>query len=275
MVESIPQIPEAFLSTAGEIFAVFDDRTQDSGNVSFGIAVENKRYFVKTAGSPNNTLPYLSHAERVSLLDNAVRLSRSCDHALLPPLRHVIQSPWGPMLVYDWADGEHIYTPRQQRDDPKSAFQRFRRLPAAEITTVLDGIYDLHNQLALSGWIAVDFYDGCLIYDFATRQPHLVDLDMYRQGPFKNEMGRMFGSSRFMAPEEFTLNALIDQRSTVFTMGRTAFVLLSDGTLERPAFRSSGLLYAVLRRACAVAPEERFACVADFFADWRAARLAD
>ena len=43
----------------------------------------------------------------------------------------------------------------------------------------------------------------------------------------------MFGSSRFMAPEEFERGALIDERTNVFTMGRTAAVLLADGTLHR------------------------------------------
>ena len=36
---------------------------------------------------------------------------------------------------------------------------------------------------------------------------HVVDLDHYQLGAFSNEMGRMFGSSRFMAPEEFELPA--------------------------------------------------------------------
>ena len=56
-------------------------------------------------------------------------------------------------------------------------------------------------------------------------------------------MGRMFGSSRFMAHEEFERGARIDERTTVFTMGRTAAVLLSDGTLERRPFRGSDALY--------------------------------
>ena len=79
--------------------------------------------------------------------------------------------------------------------------QRFRRLPRPQIMEALDVIFDLHYELAQAGWIAVDFYDGCLIYDFACHELHVVDLDMYRESPFVNEMGRMFGSSRYMAPE--------------------------------------------------------------------------
>ena len=54
----------------------------------------------------------------------------------------------------------------------------------------------------------------------------MVDLDSYRDPPFANDMGRMFGSDRFMAAEEYELGARIDERTTVFTMGRTVGVLL-------------------------------------------------
>jgi len=42
-----------------------------------------------------------------------------------------------------------------------------------------------------------------------------------------------------MAPEEFELGALIDERTNVFVMGRTALVFLSDGTLNAEAFRGT------------------------------------
>ena len=45
------------------------------------------------------------------------------------------------------------------------------------------------------------FYDGAMAYDLATQAPPLIDLGNYRDRPFTNEMGRMFGSPRFMAPE--------------------------------------------------------------------------
>ena len=177
------------------------------------------------------------------------------------------------MLVYDWVVGERIGVPRPQRNDPQSSFRRFRNLSVAEILRVLDTIYALHHQLARLGWIAVDFYDGCLMYHFKTQKFHVIDLDMYRSGPFPNDMGRMFGSSRFMAPEEFILGAEINQRTNVFTMGRTAFVFLADGTLDRAAFRGDDALYDVLGCACAEIPGDRFASLADFYSAWSKARL--
>lgn len=118
----------------------------------------------------------------------------------------------------------------------------------------------------------MDFYDICLIYDFDRRQLRLIDLDMYRDGPFTNEMGRMFGSTRFMAPEEFQLGATIDERTNVFTMGRTVAVFLSDGTLEREPFQGTEDLYEVMHRACRENPSERFESMAAFHAAWIGAR---
>jgi hypothetical protein len=111
------------------------------------------------------------------------------------------------------------------RDDPRSAFARFRRLPVSEILTAFGTVLDAHRAVAEQGVVAVDFYDGCLIYDFSQRQMRLCDLDSYRPGPYILDQDRQYGSTRFLAPEEFLRGALIDERTTVFTLGRTAFVL--------------------------------------------------
>jgi hypothetical protein len=50
VIDRIESDPEAFLATLGEVFATFGPRTQDSGNVSYGVRVADQRYFVKTAG---------------------------------------------------------------------------------------------------------------------------------------------------------------------------------------------------------------------------------
>ncbi len=263
---------EEYLRSVGTLFAEFGGLTQDSGNVSYGVQIGAERYFVKTAGRPDDARPFLEHAERVALLRNAVRLRESCNHFTLPRLYRVIESPAGPLLVYEWLDGELVGVPRAQRDDPASAFQRFRSLPASTILRCLDAIFDLHDAIARAGWIAVDFYDGCLIYDFTSERLGVVDLDAYSQGPLRNTMGRMFGSTRFMAPEEFELGALIDEQTNVFTMGRTALVLLSDGTLDRGAFRGSRPLFEVAVKACDPVRSGRFASMAAFCRAWRDVR---
>jgi serine/threonine protein kinase len=260
---------QEFLTSVGTLFARFD--TQDSGNRSYGVQIDGERYFIKTAGDPSDPLPVLSYAERVALLYNAARLHSTVQHPICIPLLHLIESPEGPLLVYPWRDGELIGGFSGKRDDPDSAFQRFRRLPASTITAHLTQIFELHAALGEQGWVAVDFYDGCLLYDFDRDLLHVMDLDLYHLGPFTNTMGRMFGSSRFMAPEEFTQGALIDQRTNVFTMGRAALIFLGDGSSHRAPFRGSLALYAVAVQASVTQPEERYPSLAAFYEAWCAA----
>jgi len=254
--------PHRFVTAHGTVFAVFDAATQDSGNVSYGVHLGDDYLFVKTAGLPDDPRPFLRHDTRVALLRNAARLARSVSDRSLPPLRNVVESPDGPLLVYDWVDGELIGTSAAGRADSASAFSRFLALAPRERAVALDAVFALHVRLAERGWIASDFYDGSLIYDFARREIHVVDLDSYRDTPFTNEMGRMFGSMRFMAPEEFERGALIDERTTVFTMGRTVAQFLSLGTPE---------LVALIARACAPDPAARFQTLAEFYGAWAAA----
>jgi serine/threonine-protein kinase len=270
----VEDTPVEFLRRAGEVFAEFGPDTQDSGNFSYGVRVGGDRFFVKTAGSPDDSGMFLSHLDRVALLGNAIRVAKTCGHRSLPRLHRVIESPHGPMLLYDWLDGELVGVPATRRYHPASAYQRFRGLATADIVLCLDLIYELHRDLARLGWIAVDFYDGCVLYDFDAHRVGIVDLDNYHPGPFVNEMGRMFGSSRFMAPEEFELGALIDERTNVFVMGRTAAVFLGDASLDRAKFRGSARMHSVIERACAQGPTERFQSMQEFYDAWAAARAA-
>ncbi|MFF5078432.1 serine/threonine protein kinase [Actinoplanes sp. NPDC000266] len=266
----IDRAPADHLRKVASIFAVFD--RQDSGNVSYGVEWGGERLFVKTAGSPELDLPHLSAAQRWALLRNAVRIGETYEHDALPRLRGVAESPHGPMLIYDWVDGELLGAGRDKRDDPASAFSRFRRLPPERVVAALDSVVEVHDLLGRGGEVAGDFYDGCLIYDFAAHRITLVDLDNYRPGPYRNEMGRMFGSARFMAPEEFAAGEMIDQRTSVFTLGRAVLVLLGDGTTDREAFRGPAALWEVAVRACRPAPADRQRDLAAFGAAWWEAR---
>jgi serine/threonine-protein kinase len=109
-----------------------------------------------------------------------------------------------------------------------------------------------------------------MMYDFAARRITLFDLDSYHLGPFVNEMGRMFGSDRFMAPEEFEKGALIDERTTVFNLGRTMTEFLGAGASDRAAFRGADSQHATMLRACDPDPARRFQSVAALAEAWRA-----
>ena len=268
-LKSINEPPLEFLQRTGEILQVFDEHTQDSGNISYGLQADGRRYFVKMADPEVESFSPLS--ERIERLRNAAMLRRSITTSLIPDLHAAIESPYGPLLVYAWAPGQILYADRDRRSEPDSAYRRFCALPSHRIIAVLDRTYALHTHLAEAGWLASDFYDGCFLYDFENHDFHLVDLDHYHRGPYTNTQGRMPGSTRFMAPEEFRLGATIDERTTVFNLARAALAFLADGHIEPDRFRGTDRQHAVLRKACADDPDARFQTLADFYAAWRQA----
>ena len=68
-----------------------------------------------------------------------------------------------------------------------------------------------HEHVIQKGYVAVDFYDSSILYDFNQKKTMLCDIDFYRRAPAVNDMGRMWGSSRFMSPEEFELGSPLDR----------------------------------------------------------------
>jgi serine/threonine protein kinase, bacterial len=275
--ESTHELPLDLVRREGTVLAEFGHLTQDSGNVSWLVDVGDRRLFVKTAGTgadqpPGAPEPYFDHAGRVEALRNAVLVARSCDHPALPRLLNLVESPVGPALVYEAAEGELVRVPARERDDQASSYQRFAHLPAERLLGVFDVLIDLHVALAAAGWVAGDLYDGCLIVDFETDSLKVVDLDGYRRGPSVNDMGRMFGATRFMAPEEFELGAVIDERTTVFTLGRLVWHFATRLTEDAQDFCGPAALAEVVQRAVLMAPPDRYDSVAAFAADWRAAR---
>jgi serine/threonine-protein kinase len=276
-VADIDQPASAYVARHGRVDREFSHLTQDSGNVSWIVEAPEGRLFIKTAGTdasppPGAPTPYFDHSGRVRLLRNAVDLARSCDHPALPALLNVIETPAGPMLVYRAAPGELIGAPAALRADPASAYQRFANLPAVAQLSIFDTLIDLHRVLARQGWVACDLYDDCLIVDFGTLTLHVVDLDTYRRGPSRNDMGRMFGSRRFMAPEEFEFGAPLDQRTTVFTLGRLVRHFTTRLTEDAGCFDGPAGLAAVVAQAVEPAPEDRFPTVAAFASAWQSAR---
>ncbi|MEZ0369237.1 MAG: serine/threonine protein kinase [Candidatus Sericytochromatia bacterium] len=238
----------------GKIFRIFDQ--QDSDCIGYGLETGQLRYFVKAARV----------SKAVAGLERAIEMAAALTHPAMPRLLNVVRTPAGPALVYEWAAGVHLY-----RGSPEKGQERFLTLPEAEILAALETIYDLHLQLAGRGWVMVDFYDGCLIYDFARHKLWIFDLDDYRPGPFLLESERLPGSSRFMAPEESQRGSLIDQVSNVYTLGQCARVLLGDGTGTATLWRGSASQLAVIERATNPDRALRFTDVAEFVNAWHEA----
>jgi len=87
-------------------------------------------------------------------------------------------------------------------------------------------------------------------------------------------MGRLWGSSRFMSPEEFELGAEIDERTNVFNMGAIAFGLLG-GELDRSILKwdAGSELYEIAMKAVQKDKMDRYSTVEEFFFEWESCQL--
>lgn len=257
-----------WLNEKGEVFKTIGDH--DSGNMSYGIRMEDRqRHFVKFAPFENETA--------IGLLENAIIIGKTIEHHTLTTFQFAVECSDGLALVYEWVDGESIneitnatkHIIKELRSDPKSPYRRLRLLPVDKIISILNQIFDLHVLIEQNGYVSCDWYDGCLIYDFENDVLHIMDLDTYNKGLFKNTMGRMYGSSRFMAPEEFSLGETIDFQTTVYHMGATVFELLGTGKKDPSVgFRGSKELFNVAMKAIQPNKEDRHSSVQEFYTDW-------
>ena len=229
-----------------DAFAVFDQ--QDSGCLSYGVERAGRRWFIKTATEPRAVGPMI----RVVALHRAVR-----HEAVVRPVAVLL----GPTLLYPWCPGD-VLNAATVHGGTRAALERFRRLPEDEVHRALDAILDAHVAIAAAGWVSVDLYDGCFLYDFDGRRMHLIDLDEYRPGAFVLDADRLPGSRRYMAPEEWVRGATIDERTTVHQLGRTLQQLLTDD-------RGTDRERAVATRAADPDPDRRYPTVAALVADWR------
>ena len=262
-VASVDVRVESYLRESGEVFRAF--RHQDSGTISYGVLVDGERWFVKAFKEPDITESF----HRVIQLHATVR------HPALPRLRNTFETPGGLALVYDWVPGEVLNDPRftreQRHSDPTHPHVRFRSLPVPEVLQALDTIFDVHAVMAERGFVAPDFYDGCIIYDFEGSRTFLCDFDEYRDGPFVLKRDRAYGSTRFMAPEEFQRGATIDEVTNVFNLGRAATVLLGDGTTSLDPWKGTDGMKAEVVRATDPDRAQRHQSVREFVQKWRAA----
>ena len=175
----------------------------------------------------------------------------------------------GVVMIHDWVPGRVINSPDGNRQNTKSTYQRFMRLPVERRLMVFDHIMKLFVEIEEKNIIIEDFYDGCVIYDFERDEAYICDLDHIHMGEYLLNKDRQFGSSRFMAPEEFIRGSTIDHRTNVFTIGATGYVLLNDNRREIKEWGLPRNLYTMLKKAVSHEKEDRYARIGAFYQDWQ------
>jgi len=250
----------SFLGRYGRVFRVFDD--QDSGNICFGIEKDNARYFLKHAGAPALRANVSAEAA-VTRMKQSVQIYRDLDHPALTRLIKAEPAGNGYVIVFEWNDGECM-----GKQYPQSR-EKFFMLPIGDRLPVFDEILSFHANAAKHGYAAIDFYDGSIMYDFAAKKTFICDIEFYAKMPYVNNMGRMWGSSRFMSPEEFQQGAVIDEITNVYTMGAVAFALFcGEKTRQFEDWKLNSRLFGVAEKAVSNDRLKRQQSIAQFISEW-------
>jgi len=253
----------SFISKYGKVFKVLDD--QDSGNICFGVVDGENQYFVKFAGAPTDRA-CVSADEAVINLKRTVPIYQDLAHPNLIKLIKAEEVDNGFAMIFEWADAEsmHPMYPRSRK--------KFMQMSIETRHQVFEEILAFHAHAVKQGYVAIDFYDGSIMYDFGNRKTIICDIDFYTKAPYINEMGRLWGSSRFMSPEEFQLGAIIDEITNVFAIGAVAFALFGnerDKCIEK--WNVSKELFDVAKKAVSDGRNERQQSIEQLIAEWKAA----
>lgn len=255
----------SFLRKYGTVFKVYDD--QDSGNICFGMTDGDKRYFVKFAGAPTERGCVIAE-ETIANLKRTVPIYRDLAHPTLIKLISAEEIGSGFAVIFNWVDAECMH-----RMYPLSR-KKFLQMPLESKLQVFDEILSFHAHVAKQGNVAIDFYDGSIMYDFNNARAIICDIDFYSKMPYTNTMGRLWGSSRFMSPEEFEFGAIIDEVTNVYTMGATAFALFG-GEQDRnfDKWTLSKTLYDVAKQAVSDDRNGRQQSIEQLMSEWYKAKV--
>lgn len=262
----------SWLKDLGHVFKVFDE--QDSGNICFGVEENGRRKFVKYAGAKPQDFNGDSELA-VERLRKAVPLYKKLAHHHLIHYHDDFATENGYVLVFDWFDGECLhphwaFPPPVKYTHPDSPYFRYRNLPLDKRMVSFDTILSFHTLMEAHGYVAVDLYDGSILYDFDTDTTKICDIDFYEKGPVINDVGEDFwGSTRSKSPEEYLQGAVVDHRSNVFTLGTLAFSIFG-GETDRSITKwdASAALYQVASKAVEKERENRFLSIQHFKEEW-------
>lgn len=254
-----------FLKQYGTVFKIYDD--QDSGNICFGCEKEGEKYFIKFAGAPTDRGAG-TPAEAIERLKAAAPVYRELRHPNLIELVEEKEVGGGYAMVFKWAEGDCM-----GRMYP-AAHRRFMQLPVEDRLNVFRDILSFFEYAASRNFVAIDFYDGSILYDFDRGKTTICDIDFFMRQPCKNEMGRMWGSSLFQSPEEYRWGAVLDEITNVYTLGATAFALFGEYDRTPDKWQLDEKLFAIASKAVNDDRTARHRSVGQFREEWEAAQAS-
>ncbi|MCL2532362.1 MAG: hypothetical protein FWE40_09490 [Oscillospiraceae bacterium] len=276
-----------FLRKYGKVFCVFD--ATDSDNISFGTDNGENKYFIKVAGAKTmRSQP--SQEDAIETLRASTSLYAELAHPhLIEMVEHFAHDDLY-VVVFKWADGDCLFDywnfDYYAKHNIASPRDRFAQLPRTKKLNAFRTLFDFLLHVEEKSHVAVDFYDGSIMYDFARDCVTICDIDFFRKAPAVNDVGEDFwGTKRLKSPEEYLLGAPIDAATNVFTLGALILSFFgshtdneTDEMYQRNAFRPSKYetwelseaLYKVALKAVAPDREKRYSTIRAFGEAWEA-----
>ena len=158
----------------------------------------------------------------------------------------------------------------EPKDSPD--YLRFMQMPLENKMRAFEDIAEFHIHVAEQGYVALDFYDGSILYDYDKEKVIICDIDLYQKSPFINVGGMgIIGSARYVSPEECAEDEVIDEITNVYTMGATAFALFAYGNRTLEKWTLGKGLYDVALKAVSDERDNRQQSIKQFITEWRAA----
>lgn len=281
-----------WLKKYGTAFWAVDET--GSGCIGIGMQNADKKYFCKIAGV-NTIEAEVSPKESIEMLKEAVHLYYDLRHPNLVKIIESYDYEQFYVVVFEWTQGECLFDhwnfEKYQRDTTiKSPKEKFKQLPVSKKLSTIDVLFSFLQNVNKKGYIAVDFYEGSIMYDFSTDKTTICDIDLFKKAPAINDKGaEWFGTKRLKAPEEYIKGSAIDEQTNIFTLGALIFEFFgyfSDEEIRQryqnnqfiPCSYSNWKLneesYQVAMRAVSPDKNERYMTLAEFFRDWKRASSA-
>ncbi|MBD5549194.1 MAG: serine/threonine protein kinase [Lachnospiraceae bacterium] len=262
-----------------------------SGCICIGMENKGKKYFCKIAGV-NTIEAEVSPKESIEILKESVHLYHDLKHPNLVKIIEDYNYKQFYVVVFEWTEGECLFDhwnfeKYQENLTIKSPKEKFRQLSVSKKLSTIDVLFSFLQNVNKKGYVAVDFYDGSIMYDFLTDKTTICDIDFFKKAPVINNKGpEWFGTKRLKAPEEYIKGSAIDEQTNIFTLGALIFDFFgyfSDEEIRQryqnnqfiPCSYSNWELneesYQVASRAVRHNKNERYMTFSEFFRAWNEA----
>ena len=275
----------SWVNDYGIAFLVIDET--GSGCISFGVQKDNKKYFIKIAGA-KTVEAEISEQESIDLLKDAVEKYKNIHHRNLIKYIDSFDINEFFAVIFEYADGECLFDHwnfEKYKNDSTliTPIQKFKKLEISKRLDVVYKLFSFFETFINAGYVAVDFYDSSIIYNFEKDEATFCDIDLFRKLPTKNDLGKdYYGTKRLKAPEENELGATIDELTNEFTLGAIIFDIFSnvsnnDKRYEIGMFIPNDLeefelndkTYNVLLKATNYYRNNRYTSIKEFEAEFR------